>query len=228
MDSTPVGFFRVDVSAPTGSQYEQRIGIGPANVSCKIPAGHASAEAQVRDHEVEALFPECNHRIFAAQRGYYGVTVVMQDLLDECEDRVMVINSQNVSWLSQHPLGRQGRRSSNWITRRRQGDAKCRPSTGRRLDRDGPVMLLDDTEDHGQPEARTTRAFRREERLEHSCTNLLRHTDTIIGDFDLHRVLSTSGFESQGPAIREGIYGVEDQIRECLAQRVRLTQDRKI
>lgn len=86
MNPTRTGFFWVDVSAPTGRQYEQRIGMGPADVSCKVPAGHASAKAQVRDHEVETLIPECNHRLFAAHRGHHGVAVMMKDLGKERED----------------------------------------------------------------------------------------------------------------------------------------------
>lgn len=79
------------------------------------------------------------------------------------------------------------------------------------------MMLLNDPKDHRKSEARTTYALGREEWFEHARTNFLRHADTIIDDGDLDSVRSTSGFESERPAIRERIHGIEDQVRECLA-----------
>src|SRR2546429_9362835 len=104
---------------------------------------------------------------------------------------------------------------------RRKGDAKSSTQAGRTRNVDMAGMLLHDSVSDCQPETRTaSHSFGSEKRIVDLNDVFRRDTDAVIRDFNSQQSFFTIA-RRQGDAaiaVRDGIAGVEDQVRENLLQ----------
>ncbi len=111
-------------------------------------------------------------------------------------------------------------RLSGLLRRRRKSDSERRPLPDRAIDLDLRAMTLGHAVDHGEPHARPALPLRREERLDAPSFRLLVHAGPGIRNLEhdaMRIAVRGSRVEGQSAARGHRIDGIEDKIRQCVA-----------
>src|SRR5271169_5661187 len=104
-------------------------------------------------------------------------------------------------------------------------DRESRALTEFSLDVDHPLVAVHSAINHGQSQTRAIRPFGRKERFETTSADVFGHAAPSVADLEDDPVTIAPRADADSSALRHGVHGVKNQIRQHLAQLTSVTGD---
>ncbi len=152
------------------------------------------------------------------------MAIALQNVFEGLDQHGIVVNQQNTQPL-RHQRGRHPNRRARIRRSLRKDQAEGAAVSRLAVDLQLGAMPLHHAVDHRKSEPAAAVALRREEGLETAPPRRLIHADSGIAHLDVNLAASVRdlgldepGAQSQFAALRHGIDGVEDEVRERIAQ----------